>query len=89
MTGKTRAPVRAHGPAVRLARLLIGPNRLRRPPDRIEGLLVTLLTAAFLAVVAAAPYFGERLYQSQRAGSPGQADRLCNELGDGDEGSCR
>ncbi len=69
MTGKTRAP--APSRAARLARLLIGPNRLRRPSDRMEGLLVMLLAAAFLAAVAAAPYLGGRLYQSQR-GDAGQ-----------------
>jgi hypothetical protein len=66
MTGKTRGPARAPVRTVRLARLLIGPNRLRRPCDRLEGLLVMLLAAAFLAAVAAAPYLGERLYRSQR-----------------------
>jgi len=63
MRGKTRLRTRA----VRLARLLIGPNRLRRPCDRLEGLLVMLLAAAFLAAAAAAPYVGERFYGSQRA----------------------
>jgi hypothetical protein len=67
MTGETRAPVPAPSRAVRLARLVIGRNRLRRPCDRLEGLLVMLLAAVFLAAVAATPYFGERLYQSQRA----------------------
>lgn len=63
MTRTTRGPART----VRLARLLIGPNRLRRPCDRLEGLLIMLLAAAFLVAVAAAPTFGQRLYQSQRA----------------------
>jgi hypothetical protein len=63
MSSKTRAPSRT----VRLARLLIGANRLRRPSDRLEGFLVLLLAAAFLAAVAAAPFFGEHLYQYQRA----------------------
>jgi hypothetical protein len=67
MTGKTRAPTRARARTVRLARLLIGPNRLRRPCDRLEGLLVMLLAAAFLVAVAAAPVFCMRLYQSQHA----------------------
>jgi hypothetical protein len=67
MAGKTRAPVRPPARAVRLARLLIGRNRLRRPCDRLEGFLVMLLAAAFLAAVAAGPYFGARLYRSQRA----------------------
>ena len=69
MTGETRAAARAPSRAVRLARLLIGRNRLRRPSDRLEGLLVMVLAAAFLTAVAAAPYFGEHLYQSQRAGA--------------------
>jgi hypothetical protein len=67
MTGKTRASARAR--TARLARLLIGPNRLRRPCDRLEGVLVMLLAAAFLIALAAAPTFGECLYQSQRAGA--------------------
>ena len=55
------------GPVQRLARLFIGPNKLRRPSDRIEGAVVVLLSAVFLAAVAAAPWFGVRFYQSQRA----------------------
>jgi hypothetical protein len=66
MAGKTRGPARVPARTVRLARLLIGPNRLRRPSDRLEGFLVMLLAAAFLTAAAAAPFFGERLYESQR-----------------------
>jgi hypothetical protein len=69
MTRKSLGPARAPARAVRLARLACGPNGLRRPSDRLEGLLVMLLAAAFLAAVALAPSFGERLYQSQRAGA--------------------
>lgn len=57
----------AAGPWRRLARLLIGRNKLRRPSDRIEGAVVLLLLAAFLAAVAAAPVFGAAIYRSQRA----------------------
>lgn len=53
----------------RLARLLLGPNRLRRPSDRLEGLVVMFLSAVFVAAVAAAPWFGGHLYQTQRAGT--------------------
>jgi hypothetical protein len=67
MAGNTRAPVWARARTARLARLLLGPNRLRRPCDRLEGVLVMLLAAAFLVAVAAAPSFAEHLYQSQRA----------------------
>jgi hypothetical protein len=68
MSGKPRASARS----VRLARLLIGPNGLRRPCDRLEGLLIVLLVAAFGVAVAAAPFFAEHLYQSER----GDAARL-------------
>lgn len=51
----------------RLARLLIGRNKLRRPSDRVEGVVVLLLSAAFLAAVVAAPLFGAAIYHSQRA----------------------
>jgi len=50
-----------------LARLLITPSTLRRRSDRIEGMIVVLLSAAFLAAVAAAPFVGEGVYHAQRA----------------------
>ena len=59
------------GPVQRLARLFIGRNKLRRPSDRIEGAVVVLLSAVFLAAVAAAPWLGVRFYQSQRADTAG------------------
>lgn len=51
----------------RSARLLIGHSALRRPSDRLEGIVVVLLSAAFLAAVAAAPDLAERFYQSEQA----------------------
>ena len=64
MAGEARV---ATSPWRRLARLLIGRNRLRRPADRIEGAVVVLLLAAFVTAVAAAPIFGAAIYHSQRA----------------------
>jgi hypothetical protein len=55
----------------RQARLFVGRNELRRPSDRIEGTIVVLLSAVFLAAVAAAPWLGVRVYQSQRADAAG------------------
>ena len=52
---------------VRLARLLLGPNLLRRPSDRLEGLSMMLLSAVFIGAVAAGPWFGAHLYLTQRA----------------------
>jgi hypothetical protein len=60
------APRTAASPLRRLARLL-RPNALRRPSDRAEYALVALLLAAFLAAVAAAPFLGARIDQSQSA----------------------
>jgi hypothetical protein len=51
----------------RLTRLLVGPSTLRRPSDRLEGLIAVLLSAVFLAAIVAASCFAVRFYQSQRA----------------------
>jgi hypothetical protein len=55
----------------RLARLLAGRNPLRRPYDRIEGAILLVLAAAFLAAMAGASLAGTHLYQSQRAADAG------------------
>ncbi len=55
----------------RLARLLTGRNALRRPVDRIEGMVLVALSAAFLAAVAFACIVGTHTYQSQRAATVG------------------
>ena len=65
MAGTTRT--RGAARLVRVARLLVGRSLLRRPTDRLEGFVIALLCAVFLAAVAAAPGFGQRLYQGQRA----------------------
>jgi hypothetical protein len=55
----------------RLARLLTGRNALRRPVDRIEGVVLVALSAVFLAAVAFACFVGTHTYQSQRAATVG------------------
>jgi len=65
MAGKTRTRVATR--LARVARLLVGSSALRRPSDRLEGLVIALLCAAFVAVLAAAPCFGVWLYHNQRA----------------------
>jgi hypothetical protein len=55
----------------RLARLLTGRNALRRHVDRIEGVVLVALSAAFLAAVAVACIVGAHTYQSQRAATVG------------------
>jgi hypothetical protein len=68
MRSKVKAPTFLR----RTTRLLIGPSTLRRPADRIEGVVVALLSAAFLVAVAVAMVGGWRFCQSQSA----QAARL-------------
>lgn len=64
MRGSARRPGR---PLRRLGRLLLGRNELRRPADRIEGIVIAALSVAFLAACVAAASFAGHLYQSQRA----------------------
>ena len=61
------APRRMSG----LVRLLAGRNALRRPVDRIEGVVLVAVSAAFLVAVAVASILGAHTYQSQRAASVG------------------
>jgi len=56
-------------PIPRLARLLLGRNGLRRRSDRIEGVLLLVLVAAFGVAVAAASVLGTHIYHWQRAGA--------------------
>jgi hypothetical protein len=61
-------PVRARPRRTsRLVRWLARRNALRRPVDRIEGAVLVVLSAAFLAAVAVASILGAHTYQSQRA----------------------
>jgi hypothetical protein len=64
MSGKVR---QLGGPLPRLGRLLLGRNALRRPCDRIEGAVLIILSAAFLAVIGLAALLAGHVYQSQHA----------------------
>jgi hypothetical protein len=55
----------------RLVRWLTWRNTLRRPVDRIEGMVLVALTAALLVAMAIASVLGAHTYQSQRAASVG------------------
>src|SRR5712691_5957688 len=54
-----------------LVRLLAGRNALRRPVDRIEGVVLAALSASFLVAVAVASILSAHTYQSQRVASVG------------------
>lgn len=62
-----RGSARRARPLRRLGRLLLGRNELRRPADRIEGIVVAFLAAAFLAATVAAASFAGHLYRAERA----------------------
>jgi hypothetical protein len=55
----------------RWARMLMGRNELRRSSDRVEGAVMLLLLAAFLAVIAGAFVLGAHIYRHQRAEAAG------------------
>jgi hypothetical protein len=59
------AEAREPGWLRRTARLLIGRSALRRPSDRIEGAVLALLSAAFLACAATAGFLGWRWCEAQ------------------------
>jgi hypothetical protein len=63
MSGEPKVPALPR----RVARLLIGTSALRRPSDRVEGVVAVLLTAAFLVGLAAAAFLGWRFCQTQYA----------------------
>jgi hypothetical protein len=54
----------------RLGRLFMAPNKLRRRTDRVESVIVLLLSGVFLVVAAAAPYLGVRIYRYQSEHAP-------------------
>jgi hypothetical protein len=64
MRGSAR---RASRPRRHRGRLLLGRNELRRPCDRVEGLIAASLAAAFLIAAVAAARFAGHLYPSRPA----------------------
>ena len=64
MNGPVR---RARLRSLRLGRLFLGRNKLRRPCDRIEGAIIAVLLAVFLSASVWAVGMAGHLYQSERA----------------------
>ena len=52
---------------LRLGRLFLGRNKLRRPCDRIEGTVIVVLLAVFFTASVWTACFAGHLYHSQRA----------------------
>ena len=58
---------RADGLPLRILRMFLRKNELRRSWDRIEGVIVAVLTAAFIAAVVVAVLLGVHTYRSEQA----------------------
>lgn len=88
MTMADKAPrARVPGALRRSVRLLAGPSAVRRPCDRLEGIVIVLLAAAFLAAIAVAPGVALRIYRADQAAAgrlhPATAVLTQNGPGDG------
>jgi hypothetical protein len=57
---------RADGPALRIVRMFLSRNELRRSSDRVEGVVVAILIAVFMAVVVVAVLLGAHIYSSEQ-----------------------
>ena len=64
MRGSAR---RASRPVRRVGRLIFGRNKLRRRADRVEGVVVVAVAAAFLVAAVASVCLARHVYQSERA----------------------
>ena len=58
---------RADGLPLRTLRMFLRRNELRRSSDRIEGIVVAALLAAFAAAVVVAALLADHVYQSEQA----------------------
>ena len=58
---------RADGLPLRMFRMFLRRNELRRSSDRIEGIIVAALLAAFAAAVVVAALLADHVYQSEQA----------------------
>jgi hypothetical protein len=61
---------RAGSLPLRMARLYLRPNGLRRSIDRLETAVLGLLAAAFIAVLVLAAFVGARVYRAEQAARP-------------------
>ena len=64
-------PHRAGGLPLRMARLFLRRNELRRPSERVEAAIVAGLLAAFVAATVVAAFLAARVYRSEQAAAAG------------------
>ena len=67
----SRNPHRAGGLPLRMARLFLRRNELRRPSDRLEAAVVAGLLAAFVAAIVVAVFLAEHVYRAEQAAGAG------------------
>jgi hypothetical protein len=60
---------RANGPALRMVRMFLRRNELRRSSDRVEGVVAAALIAVFVAAVIVAAFLAAHVYRSEQATS--------------------
>jgi hypothetical protein len=71
MTVVSRNPHRAGGLPLRMVRLFLRRNELRRPSERIEAAVVAGLLAVFVAATVVAVFLAARVFRSEQAASAG------------------
>jgi hypothetical protein len=71
MTVVSRNPHRAGGLPLRMARLFLRRNELRRPSERIEAAVLAVLLAAFVTAVVVAAFLAAHVYRSEQAATAG------------------
>jgi hypothetical protein len=71
MTVVRRNPHRAGGLPLRMARLFLRRNELRRPSERIEAAVLAGLLAAFVAAIVIAAFLAAQVYRSEQAAAAG------------------
>jgi hypothetical protein len=60
---------RANSPALRMVRMFLRRNELRRSSDRVEAVVVAALMAVFVAAIIVAAFLATRVYRSEQATS--------------------
>ena len=58
---------RADGLPLRMLRMFLSRNELRRSSDRVEGVVAAVLMAAFIAAIVVAALLGDHVYRSEQA----------------------
>jgi hypothetical protein len=67
----SRNPHRAGGLPLRLARLFLRRNELRRSSERIEAAVLAVSLAAFVAAIIVGAFFADHVYHSEQAVAAG------------------